>query len=110
MEIYVTRTGDTLFSVGARFGVPPTRLAAENGLLPDATLAVGQALVILTAETVHTVREGETLAGIAAAFGVSVRALYRNNPALHGLPTLYPGQTLVIRFTDTPTVPVEPQK
>ena len=107
MEIYVVQAGDTLFSVGARFGVPPTRLAAENGLLPDAALAVGQALVILTAETVHTVRAGETLSDIANAFGVSVRALYRNNPALHGLPTLYPGQTLVIRFTDTPTVPLQ---
>ena len=99
--------GETLFSVSARYGVPLSRLAAENGLRADSALAVGQALVILTAAETHTVAAGETVTDIATAYGNTVRQLYRNNPILQGVPLLYPGQTLVIRFTDTPTTPLQ---
>lgn len=106
-QIHVVTAGETLYAISARYGIPLARLAAENGLRTDSTLAVGQALLILTADVVHTVAEGETLTAIAEQYGVTVRQLYRNNPLLDGLPLVYPGQTLVISFTDDPTVPLQ---
>ncbi len=103
MEIHVVQAGDTLFSVAERYGIPLSRLAAENGLMPDSPLAVGQALVILTATLTHTVLERESVTDIASRYGITVRQLYRNNPILGGSPRVYPGQTLVITFSDAPT-------
>ncbi len=103
MEIHVVAAGDTLFSIAAQYGVPLSRLAAENGLMAETPLAVGQALVILTATLTHTVTIGETVTDIATRYGITVRQLYRNNPVLRGTPRIYPGQTLVITFSDTPT-------
>lgn len=106
MEIYIAKAGDTLSTVAKKFNVPPTRLASENGLTPDSVLAAGQALLILFAAKTHTVRAGETLGIIAAKYGVTVRSLYRNNPALGGVPRLFAGQTLVIHFAQEPKTPL----
>ena len=51
----------------------------------------------------HTVASGESVYSIALRYGLSVRTLYQNNPALGGRSALYPGQTLVIAYDDTPT-------
>lgn len=106
MEIYVVRAGDTLSAVARRFGIPLSLLASINGASVNAPLAVGQALLVLFPSATHTVRAGETVADIAARYGMTVRGLYRNNPVLGGVPRLSPGQTLVIRFTDTPAHPL----
>ncbi len=103
MQIHTVTAGQTLFSIAARYGVPLSRLAAENGLQADSALAVGQALVILTATLTHTVAQGDTVTTIASQYGITVRQLYRNNPILGGVPRIYPGQTLVIEFDDQPT-------
>lgn len=103
MEIHVVAAGETLFSIAEQYGVPLSRLATENGLMPESPLAVGQALVILTATLTHTVEVGESVTDIAERYGITVRQLYRNNPILGGTPRIYPGQTLVITFSDTPT-------
>ena len=100
MEIYRAEAGDTPASVAARYGIGTQRLAEENGISPDASLVPGQALVIVIPEQVYTVREGDTLFSVAAAYGVTTESLQRNNPALRGGDTLYPGQTLVISYVD----------
>jgi L,D-transpeptidase ErfK/SrfK len=43
---YIVQRGDSLTSVGARFGVPIKTLAANNGLAPNALLIEGQNLSI----------------------------------------------------------------
>ena len=48
-------------------------------------------------------QSGESVYSIALRYGLSVRTLYQNNPALGGRSALYPGQTLVIAYNDTPT-------
>jgi len=106
MEIYIAKAGDTLSTVAKKFNLPPTRLASENGLTPDSVLAAGQALLILFPAKTHTVRAGETLGTVAARYGVTVRSLYRNNPALGGVPRLFAGQTLVIHFAQEPKTPL----
>ena len=103
MDIHVVRAGETVSSVAARYGVPAGILAGVNGIAPDAPLAVGQALVVRHPRELHTVASGESVYSIALHYGLSVRTLYQNNPALGGRSALYPGQTLVIAYDDTPT-------
>ena len=103
MDIHVVRAGETVSSVAARYGVPAGILAGVNGVAPDAPLAVGQTLVVRHPRELHTVAIGESVYSIALHYGLSVRTLYQNNPALGGRSALYPGQTLVISYDDTPT-------
>ena len=103
MDIHVVRAGETVSSVAARYGVPAGILAGVNGIAPDAPLAVGQTLVVRHPRELHTVAIGESVYSIALHYGLSVRTLYQNNPALGGRSALYPGQTLVIAYDDTPT-------
>ncbi len=102
MDIYIARKGDTVLTAAKRCNLSVLRLAADNGLEQNAPLAEGQAVLVRRVRTMHTVRCGETLCEIAARYGVSVRALYRMNPVLCGLPRLYTGQTLAVRMADTP--------
>lgn len=100
MTIHTVTPGQTLFSIGAEYGVAPGLLARWNGLTAEASLAVGQSLLILTPQTLYTVRPGDTLYAIAGRFGVSPLELLRNNPNLGGSAAVYPGQVLVIRFAE----------
>lgn len=102
MEIYVVRPGDTLTSIAEEFGVNAERLSVTNEIPLDAPLVVGQTVVILFPTTIHTVEPGETAASIASRYGISENRLYRNNINLGGLPQIYPGQSLVIAYDDTP--------
>lgn len=98
MEIHVVQPGDTLYSIGARYGVAAGFVARYNGLREPYRLAVGQSLLILRPQEVYTVRAGDTLSGIAAMTGLTVSELLRRNPNLADAQTLYPGQVLVTRL------------
>lgn len=106
MDIYVVRSGDTLFTISRSFGVTMSRLIADNGLADPARLVVGQALVIRRPEQVYTVRAGDTLSAVSRRTGVSLRQLRRNNPVLEGGSSLWPGQTLVLAYEDAPDSPL----
>lgn len=78
---YVIRPGDTFYSVAARFGTTGDSLFALNGERTD-PLPPGQVLRLPPrfAVPAYTVPPSDsTLYGVAAAFGVSVRALQRAN-------------------------------
>ena len=107
MTIHTVTPGQTLFSIGAEYGVAPGLLARWNGLTAEASLAVGQSLLILTPQTLYTVRPGDTLYAIAGRFGVSPLELLRNNPNLGGSAAVYPGQVLVIRFAEQPETQID---
>lgn len=102
MVIHVVRPGDTLSSIAQEYGVPLSLLLNLNQLPNPARLVVGQTVVVRFPEQVHTVQQGQTLLSIAQQYGVSVRQLRQNNPALAGNNILYPGQTLVIAYRETP--------
>lgn len=106
VDIYVVRQGDTLFTISRSFGVSLGRLIADNGIADPARLVVGQALVIRKPERVYTVRAGDTLSSVSRQTGVSVRQLRRNNPALEGGSSIWPGQTLVLAYEDAPAGPL----
>ncbi len=96
MIIHVVTSGDTLYQIGNTYGVSPFRLAIDNGIPYDSTLTVGQTIVVQFPSIVHTVKQNESLYHIAQQYGVTVISLYQNNPQLHGLPSVIPGQQLVI--------------
>lgn len=98
MEIYVVRQGDSLSRIAAQSGVPVQRIVRDNRLDPAQALVPGQTLVLLTPSVTHTVRAGETLEGIAAAYGTDADTLLRNNIWLRGLPGIQPGQELAISY------------
>lgn len=111
-RIYLARPGDTLASVAASFQTTPARLAEMNRRSPAAPLVDGEALRVpisprlvfapRTADDIptpgkyyiHIVQEGETLAGIAAAYGASLRRTLQINGLTDGA-QIKPGQRLV---------------
>lgn len=93
---YEVQDGDTLDSVAATFGVDPQAIAASSYMPSGDTLTPGQVIVIpepgqspsdaaamaATREgtspwiyTMYTVQSGETLDGIASAYGLDSKAL-----------------------------------
>jgi len=103
MILHTVAPGETLTSIGREYGLAPGLIARYNGLPPPYTLAVGQSLLLLFPSVLHMVREGETLWQIARQYDTDPLLLLRCNPNLSGVPRLYPGQVLVISFTDEPS-------
>ncbi len=98
MNIYVVKSGDTVYSIANRFGVSAERIISDNAIIDPSKLAVGQAILILFPETVHTVKAGDTFAGIAQQYGIPVIKLFQNNPTLTNEPYLPPGRELTIFY------------
>ena len=98
LEIYIVRPGDTVYSIAKKFGVSAQRIVSDNMLAYDRGLAVGQALLILFPEVVHTFRTGETLYSAARMYGTDVMQLLRNNPTLTGMKYIPEGTQIVISY------------
>ena len=113
---YTVRSGDSLWTIGRRFGVSSRALARWNGMAPGDTLRVGRELII-KGETAanaaaavpqavgtppgaqrriaYTVRRGDSLSTISSRFRVSVSQLVRWN-RIERDKYLQPGQRLVM--------------
>jgi LysM repeat protein len=95
---HVVQPGETLYSIGLRYGMTVEDLAAANNLLDPAALQVGQRLLI-PSPTVeghsYTVQPGDTLYAIAQRFGTSVIALAALNDIAPPY-TIQVGQTLIL--------------
>ena len=79
MLIYVVKRGDTLWQIASNYRVPIKRIIDINGLEYPNQLLIGQALIIPTADSAHTVRSGETLWQIAQNYGTTVQAIVEAN-------------------------------
>ncbi len=102
MILYTVKPGDTVFSIAQRNGTSPSRIIIDNDLTNPGKLVVGQTLVLLYPTKTYTVRGGDTLTGIANAYGTTLLSLWQNNPSLRGRSYIYPGQTLNIAYETPP--------
>ncbi|MBE5967337.1 MAG: LysM peptidoglycan-binding domain-containing protein [Lachnospiraceae bacterium] len=100
MIIHVVQPGETIHSIAELYGISEEWLIRENGIDVPNQLVVGDTYVILFPEVVYTVMEGDTIESIAEAFDVTVMELLRNNTYLADQGFLYPGDSIVIRYTD----------
>ena len=88
--------GESLYSIGRLYGVPPFKIADDNELTDPGRLVVGQTLVILEGERKHEIVAGESLYSIARQYGVTVEAILEANPQITSPTLIYPGQILNI--------------
>jgi murein DD-endopeptidase MepM/ murein hydrolase activator NlpD len=116
--IYVVQAGDTLSSIGRRYGVSVNDLATANGLINPNLIYVGQRLKIPratsatptatprtnatpaatqvpTTNRLYVVQSGDTLFRIALNYGTTVQALASANN-LSNTALIYVGQQLII--------------
>jgi LysM repeat protein len=105
---HTVRQGDTLFSIGRRYGVTVNAITQANGLT-STLIYVGQELTIPPAGSVspptenptdvawtrYTVQPGDTLTTIACRYGITVNDIVQANN-LYNPGYIYPGQTLII--------------
>lgn len=112
---YVVKSGDSLWTIGQRFGVSSRSIARWNGMAPGDTLRVGAELIIRGAgkggdnvatapvqgppgaqrRVAYVVRNGDSLSTISTRFRVSLNELVRWNKLDHR-DYLQPGQKLVM--------------
>jgi membrane-bound lytic murein transglycosylase D len=94
-HIHTIRSGDTLSSLGQRYGVTVDQITAQNPGIQARYLKIGAALMIpalrnapadqsdpekgLVFSGSHLVKAGESLWSIARAYGISVEALAEAN-------------------------------
>ena len=79
---HVVSQGETLSGIAARYGTSVSVLAAANRLSNPNFIVAGQRLRVparVTMTSTHTIQPGETLSGIAARYGTSIKALARVN-------------------------------
>ncbi len=108
-QTYVVEKGDTLAAIGRKFGTSVSKLVAANQLSNANFVLPGQRLAIPSGASGgssgssgsssgggghHVVRSGETVAGIASRYGVSVQQLVDANGITGG--RIYTGQRLLL--------------
>lgn len=99
---YTVQPGDTLSGIAAAYNTTYQHLADINGIANPNLIYPGQVLTIsgggasAPQQTVYTVQPGDTLSGIAAAYGTT----YQRLAAVNGISNpnlIHPGQQIVIK-------------
>ena len=119
---YVVVDGDTVSGVAERFGVATAEVLALNGLGWSSLIFPGQRLALPNGApaaapepappsppeiTKHVVATGETVSGIAAAYGLDVAAVLSAN-GLGPSSLIFPGESIVLPLSGTVPTPPAP--
>ena len=91
---YVVASGDSLYGIARRFGLPVRAVIDANDLQPPYALTIGQALSVPRAQ-VHEVAPGDTVFNIARRYDVDRSELVRLN-AIQPPYTIPLGQKLIL--------------
>ncbi len=102
MIIHTVQPGETVDSISEKYGITTDQLMINNMLSDPNQLLAGMSLVVPLPVETYVVREGDSLDQIAAAYDTSVMQLLRNNPKLSDREYIYPGEEIIIRFSDKP--------
>lgn len=99
---YIVKEGDTLGTIGKKFGVTVDTIRYANNITNIGYLKVGQAIEIPPVNgVVYEVKEGDTIATLATKFEVAQQAIadfnYLSKPF-----TLRKGQTLILPDANIP--------
>lgn len=78
--IYTVQSGDSLFKIGSKYGIPVSQIRLANGL-KQPNIVPGQALVIPT--YTYIVQPGDSFYSIANMAYVSLESLRRANPTIN---------------------------
>ncbi len=100
MVIHTVQPNETINSIAEMYGVSADKLITDNSISNPSQLVVGQSLAILYPKETYIVQEGDSLEGIAASHGVQAVQLLQNNPQLSNQAYIYPGEEIVISYTD----------
>ena len=114
-------TGDTLYGIAQKHGTSLKAILSANGLSTDSIIYPGQKITVsgsapstaaapapagpstASSGKTHTVVAGDTIYGLAAQHGTTVKALLAAN-GLSASSIIYPGQTLIVKpATAAPT-------
>ncbi|MGY0694196.1 LysM peptidoglycan-binding domain-containing protein [Virgibacillus sp. FSP13] len=79
MQIYVIKSGDSLYQIANTYGTTTEALIEANELDTPNNLVVGQALVIPIIGQFYFVQSGDSLSSIAQKFNISVQQLAQIN-------------------------------
>jgi len=93
---YYVKKGDSLFTIGQKYGVSADYVKQTNGL-KSTVIYPGQKLWVpdqKASVTSYTVKKGDTLYKIAKNYGTTVNAIKSTNGLKSN--TIYPGQALLI--------------
>jgi len=126
---YTIASGDTISGIASAHGLTASAVLRANGLSTSSVIFPGQVIVLpesgagaspaavpvsttqpSASGTTYTIARGDTISGVAAALGVSVRSILDAN-GLSWESMIYPGQNLAIPtgHTVVATVSVTPQ-
>ena len=105
MLIYTVKAGDDLTLLSRRFGIPVSRIVADNALRYPNNLVVGQHLIIMSDTMRHVIEEGQTLFSLSQEFGIPLEDMLEANPNVNPI-ALQVGEVVNIPLPDnTPRRP-----
>ncbi len=84
-QLYAVKKGDTVWDIARTYGTTTATIRRLNGLSRSSRIYVGQQLLVPGEDFsgsdyfTYTVRRGDTLGGIAKAFGTTIRSLMQLN-------------------------------
>ncbi len=97
MHIHTVQNGDTIYKIAKDYDTTPTKICENNGIENKNHLSVGRELLILMPTRTYTVKQGDTLSGIAMRFGIKLKDLITANPKHIGNDKLSVGEVLCVR-------------
>lgn len=114
IDDYEVEENETITFIAGKFNVTPQTIAETNGLSVNATLKVGQKLIILPVDGIlYTIRSGDTISEIAKNYKIKEEDILvfneiNNDEIFQGDALILPGAKKPIKITPKPVQIVLP--